>query len=438
MINLSSLSIKRKIFIAVSLITLIPVLVFLNLYLKNIYISPYINAVIFIIIILGWWIIFDIVFSFINIHNKTKKTFEKIAEEKIEIPNEIESLEKILNTLSLKVKTSYEELKNLSQKTEELNKDVSRKISTLSTILEANNLISKGMPAEDVIQFLINRLGENLLFNFSSCIVKVNQEKLKPIACFGIEVSLIEKILNEEKNFLLNLNEIKVLDKRTQSPIYSNLKNKLILNSFIIYPFYYKNNYLGAIILGSTDDFIDLDENKRITLELFVQNISLAWQHKQLLLKTEELDIIDYLTDLYNERYIKIRLEEEISRSIEYQRPCGFILLEIKNYKEYEKEFGTLEAEKLLKKLAKNFKENLRPIDIVGRFEQNILSAIIIERNKRQLENLIIELKKKIEPAFEDKFILNYSIAEIPIDGVSSQEIISSAKNRLNPKNEIL
>jgi len=112
--------------------------------------------------------------------------------------------------------------------------------------------------------------------------------------------------------------------------------------------------------------------------------------------------------------------------------------LEIKNYKEYEKEFGTLEAEKLLKKLAKNFKENLRPIDIVGRFEQNILSAIIIERNKRQLENLIIELKKKIEPAFEDKFILNYSIAEIPIDGVSSQEIISSAKNRLNPKNEIL
>ena len=438
MINLSSLSIKRKIFIAVSLITLIPVLVFLNLYLKNIYISPYINAVIFIIIILGWWIIFDIVFSFINIHNKTKKTFEKIAEEKIEIPNEIESLEKILNTLSLKVKTSYEELKNLSQKTEELNKDVSRKISTLSTILEANNLISKGISAEDVIQFLINRLGENLLFNFSSCIVKVNQEKLKPIACFGIEVSLIEKILNEEKNFLLNLNEIKVLDKRTQSPIYSNLKNKLILNSFIIYPFYYKNNYLGAIILGSIDDFIDLDENKRITLELFVQNISLTWQHKQLLLKTEELDIIDYLTDLYNERYIKIRLEEEISRSIEYQRPCGFILLEIKNYKEYEKEFGTLEAEKLLKKLAKNFKENLRPIDIVGRFEQNILAAIVIEKNKRQLENIITELNRKINPVFEDKFVLDYSIAEIPIDGVSSQEIIFSAKNRLNSKNEIL
>jgi len=438
MINLSSLSIKRKIFIAVSLITLIPVLVFLNLYLKNIYISPYINAVIFIIIILGWWIIFDIVFSFINIHNKTKKTFEKIVEEKIEIPNEIESLEKILNTLSLKVKTSYEELKNLSQKTEELNKDVSRKISTLSTILEANNLISKGISAEDVIQFLINRLGENLLFNFSSCIVKVNQEKLKPIACFGIEVSLIEKILNEEKNFLLNLNEIKVLDKRTQSPIYSNLKNKLILNSFIIYPFYYKNNYLGAIILGSIDDFIDLDENKRITLELFVQNISLTWQHKQLLLKTEELDIIDYLTDLYNERYIKIRLEEEISRSIEYQRPCGFILLEIKNYKEYEKEFGTLEAEKLLKKLAKNFKENLRPIDIVGRFEQNILAAIVIEKNKRQLENIITELNRKINPVFEDKFVLDYSIAEIPIDGVSSQEIISSAKNRLNSKNEIL
>jgi len=112
--------------------------------------------------------------------------------------------------------------------------------------------------------------------------------------------------------------------------------------------------------------------------------------------------------------------------------------LEIKNYKEYEKEFGTLEAEKLLKKLAKNFKENLRPIDIVGRFEQNILAAIVIEKNKRQLENIITELNRKINPVFEDKFVLDYSIAEIPIDGVSSQEIISSAKNRLNSKNEIL
>jgi len=57
-----------------------------------------------------------------------------MGEETPTIPDEVESLEKMIGVLSDKVKSGFEQLRDFTRMTEDLNKEVSRTVLILSTI----------------------------------------------------------------------------------------------------------------------------------------------------------------------------------------------------------------------------------------------------------------------------------------------------------------
>jgi len=122
---------------------------------------------------------------------------------------------------------------------------------------------------------------------------------------------------------------------------------------------------------------------------------------------------------------IKARLDEEIKRSTIYQRPCGFIEVEILNYDDFREKRGMIESEKALRKMAKVFKDALRPIDIAGRTGPNKLGAILIESNKRQSEEIIENLKEKLAEICGSEIKLKFSVAASPVHGVTAEELMS-------------
>ena len=131
------------------------------------------------------------------------------------------------------------------------------------------------------------------------------------------------------------------------------------------------------------------------------------------------------MTGLYNEKLIKTRLDEEIKRSTIYQRPCGFIEIEIINYDDYRSEHGVIAAEKVLKKTAKVFKSLLRPVDIAGRTGPNKLGAILIESNKRQSQETGESIKNNLTEACGPEIKLKFSVAASPIHGATAQELMA-------------
>jgi diguanylate cyclase (GGDEF)-like protein len=429
--SITSLSLKRRIWIAVALVTLMPLVVLLNyLYGSYKYISLFVESIVVFLIFLGWYIIFDIFSSIRKVNVQTKKTLEYMGEKTPFIANEVESLESLMEMLSLRVKTGFTQLTELSQKTDEINRDVSKKLFALSAILQANDLVSKDAPAEDVIQFLIQRLHQILGVRLCYCALKENAaNQLNTVACVGIDTALLENIVKKESSGIFALKNKVVLDKNHASSLHASWFSPLGMKNIAISPLFSKEQLLGIIIVGSNEDNFSFSEDDLNIVTLFSQNIAIIWEHKKLLVKVEELEIVDYLTGLYNEKYIFKRLEEEIARAITYQRPCGFLLMEIKNYDGFQKDFGIIEAEKLLKKIAKAFKESLRPIDIAGRFGINKLVAILIEKNKRQSHEVAKNLKEKLDSQFGDKVKMYYSVAENPIDGTTAPAIISFAQS---------
>ena len=429
--SIQELSLKRRIWIAISLVTLIPLIVILY-HFSGLYISIHAVIVAFLIVSLGWWIIFEVFSSIARVYSNSKKTLKNIGEDAPDVANEVQSLESIIDILSSKMRSGLEQLKDFSQKTEELNHEVSRKVLVLSTILQANDLFSKEVPSREILQFLNQRLKEILEIKISFCIlVDEVSGKFQLASYCGIDAAKAEEIITKQLPDLHKLARTLVLDKENKNFPYLKLAGELDVINIAVTPILSRTLQVGALLVASSSENFVFSKDDLSVLNLFAQNIAIIWEHKRLARKVDELEVFDYLTGLYNEKYIEKRLDEEMVRSLSYQRPCALLFMEISNYDEYQKNFGPIESEKLIKKTAKMFKDNLRPIDIPGRFGLSRLCAILIEKNKRQSQVIAKDLKTKIEDNFKGQVKLSFSVAENPIDGVTAKELILFAESHI-------
>jgi diguanylate cyclase (GGDEF)-like protein len=427
--SLSRLNLKRKVYIAIALISLLPLIV-LFYHFSGYYISSWTVLIVAVVIFLGWRVVFEIFASIVKIYARSRATLENIGEKAPDIPDEVQSLEKMIGLLSDKVKSGFEQLRDFTRMTEDLNKEVSRTVLILSTILQANDLFSKEAPAEAVIKLIINHLKH--LVRAEMCFCSLEGKKggsPQTIAQVGIDPLRMESFFKQFKEKAFRIKEMVVADRRNKPKDYLSWPQELAVKNIAIASIVAKGRVIGLIGIGNNEEEFSFSKDDLEILSLFSQNITLIWQHERLSEKIEELEIVDYLTGLYNENLISKRLDEEIKRSTIYQRPCGFIATKIVNYEDYLEKHGLIEAEKILKRMAKVFKGALRPIDIAGRIGPGILGAILIETNKRQAQEITNILKKNLLQLCGDEIKLKFSVAESPIHGVTARELMAFVRN---------
>ena len=430
--SLSNLSLKRRVYIAIALVSLLPVIV-LFYHFSGYYVSFWTTAILILVVSLGWWVVFEASSSIVKIYTRSRNALEDIGEKIPAIPDEVQSLEKMIGILSDKVKSGFEQLRDFTQMTEDLNKEVSRTVLILSTILQANDLFSKEAPAESVIKLIINHLKH--LIRVEACFCGLEDRvkgKFDTVARVGIDSLRMDSFFKKRGKEFFHLKGIIVVDRRNKPKGSLLWAQELEVKNIAFAPVSAKGHIIGLIGVGNNEDDFSFSKDDLEVLGLFAQNVTLIWQHERLSEKIEELEIVDYLTGLYNEKLIKTRLDEEIKRSTIYQRPCGFIEVEIVNYGDFREKRGMIEAEKILKKMAKAFRGALRPIDITGRTGPSKLGAILIESNKRQSQEIVENLKENLAEICGSEIKLKFSVAASPIHGITAQELMSFAQKPNN------
>lgn len=423
--SLSNLSLRRRVGIAIALVSLLPVVV-LFFYFSGYQVSLWTTGILILVVSLGWWVVFEVFSSIMKIYTRSRNTLKDIGEETPTIPDEVESLEKMIGVLSDKVKSGFEQLRDFTRMTEDLNKEVSRTVLILSTILQANDLFSKEAPAESVVKLIINHLKH--LIRAEACFCGLEDRakgQFETVARVGIDSLRMDSFFKKKGRELLHIKDVIVVDRRNKPKGSYLWAQELGVKNIAIAPINSKGRIIGLIGVGNNEDDFSFSKDDLEILGLFAQNVTLIWQHERLSEKIEELEIIDYLTGLYNEKLIKARLDEEIKRSTIYQRPCGFIEVEIANYNDFREKCGMIEVEKTLKKMAKAFKGTIRSIDIAGRTGPNKLGAIIIESNKRQSQEIAENLKENLAEICGLEVKLKFSVAASPIHGVTAGELMS-------------
>lgn len=89
--------------------------------------------------------------------------------------------------------------------------------------------------------------------------------------------------------------------------------------------------------------------------------------------------MIDGLTGLYNERYLRNRLDEEIARYNRFRRPFSLIIINIDEFKHYNRVNGAEEGDKVLKEMADILRRNTRTQNPLCKLGGSTFAIILTE-----------------------------------------------------------
>ena len=142
----------------------------------------------------------------------------------------------------------------------------------------------------------------------------------------------------------------------------------------------------------------------------------------------QELSIRDYLTNLFNRRYLEETLEREIQRAERTQYPLGVIMMDIDHFKRINDTFGHPTGDIVLQELGKLLAGQIRQSDIACRYGGDefvlILPDTSRDTTKKRAESIQDKAKALDLPV---PITISLGMAIFPDDGTTSETILKSA-----------
>lgn len=230
--------------------------------------------------------------------------------------------------------------------------------------------------AEAVILRLLEKKGEKLLVG--STYGLHNDEIDKRL------VDLDAKIANmgREKKAAILISDLKEIE---------NFAEPFPYNAALSIPLIWEEKLIGTLSVYNKlvyDSFscTYFNEDDKEILEKYVQYVAKAILNAQQYRDREALITIDELTGLKNERYLQIRLPEEIRRADRYQRAISLLFLEIDKFANISKDMQDSAKSEVIKKLAGIIRDNFRNVDIIVRLDEAKFVVLMPDTGERVTE----------------------------------------------------
>ncbi|MEW6009178.1 MAG: diguanylate cyclase [Candidatus Omnitrophota bacterium] len=459
--NLASRSLGVKLKIAFVLSSVIPILILLNMIFPSLFnftlkvneleplrfnLTP-VLIITTLIVALGYYILKKIVDPIISISREADHIasghFDHVIKVGLDREDEIGDLSSALDKLTLRIRNSMEELSSYSEKTKKINLEINKRVVTLSNLLQISSLISQGSQLNEILTLSVDKIMQVGQSEIGFLMTKEEGEDLLTMRCMrgdlqglaNLKIRLGQELLG---NIILK-KEVFILDKNNKesSSSVKEFQEKFRVRNAIIIPLYVRGKALGVIcIANNIEDFSYTSDDLEV-VEIFVKQIAIALETDFLHFRVQKLEVKDALTGLYNERFIKARLDEEIKRAVIYQRPCSLLLFNVDNFRRYYTLFGGLASESALKRIALALEDSVTEIDRVGRMGDNDFAIVLPERNKKEAAKIAEGIREKLEHLFKEepeankRLTVSGGVSENPLDGVSAEELLVRAKELL-------
>ena len=202
-------------------------------------------------------------------------------------------------------------------------------------------------------------------------------------------------------------------------------------------------------IEAGADDFISKPFNKLELLARVKSLLRIKHLHDELELKIRELEIAqgkllqlaitDGLTGLYNYRYFKDQLNQEITRAKRHNTNVSIAMIDIDYFKNYNDTHGHPAGDLVLKTIAELLRSNIRKIDVAARYGGEEFALVLIETGKQSAGFVANKIKNLIELHKFDyeetqpngKLTISMGIATFPNDAMAPDDLVKKADTRL-------
>ena len=394
-------------------------------------------------IFIGFVIIKGIVDPIVQLTNEARMIADGNFERHIEMrrEDEIGALGTALNHMTRHIKDNLEELSNYSKRTEAINAEISRRVLTLSSLVEISNLIAQNADLQVILRASVEKCLEFGDMTLGCLVLKnpdtgefqvqmlsgLSSDDLMDVGITGMKINLGRGLIG--KTILRQ--SILVLDQSSEgSDEIIEFKNKFSVTNAVLAPITSKGNVFGVLIAGNNNQNFVCSETDREVFELIAKQIAIAVTNNLLMREIEKLEVTDRLTGLFNNTFTRKRLNEEIKNAATRHQPCSFAIFAIDKFDDYLRVFGHIMGESVLIRAGNIFKESITPADKAARFGDHEFALILPGRNKKDS----IKIAEKICTRFKEFFAkeederkqltCSGAITENPIDGMTADELI--------------
>lgn len=290
-----------------------------------------------------------------------------------------------------------EGLENRNGKLNASLKELDEKISEIAGLYEITKNMSSSLLFDEIFQIFREFLKKN--FKFTTC-------------------RLI--LLNKDEKASGKVYEIKDMS----GPNHGAARLEIPLKS--------QNKVIGMLNVEGLDDAVVLEKFLIVS-----KQFSLEIEKARLYEAVQELAITDGVTGIFVRRYFLEMLKEEFERSLRHKFKLSFLMVDLDYFKECNDRFGHLIGDIVLKEVSKVLRQNIREIDLIGRYGGEEFSLLLPETDKTNAKLVAERLREAVANqdfrAYDEviKMTISVGISTFPDDAKTITELIEFADKAL-------
>lgn len=158
---------------------------------------------------------------------------------------------------------------------------------------------------------------------------------------------------------------------------------------------------------SGADDFVSKPFNKLELLTRVKSLLRIKQLHDELRAKVRELEqarerlrqlaITDGLTGLYNHRYLKEHLEQELLRANRHQSRVSVVMLDIDHFKKFNDMHGHQTGDQVLRLVAMTLRSNVKGRDLAARYGGEEFALVLPATSTEGAVHLAENIRKAIQ-----------------------------------------
>jgi len=309
-----------------------------------------------------------------------------------------------------------------------------QKRSKFQALCKIAGSLTSTLKLKEILGMILDSCVNDLKFDRAKVYLKDDK---KEIICGYMSVDMrgiVEKIEKESYSMREKGNRLVEIALGRENKLIEEEISKLLL----FMPLKVKNRILGILVVDNIFSRQIITDEDKDALKSLSNQAALIIENAQLFKKVQALSVRDGLTELYNYRFLKQRLLEELKRTERFNDKLSLLILDIDNFKSLNDTYGHQTGDRILKCFANLALKNLRSIDLLTRYGGDEFVALLPRTGPKQAKKVAFRLKKAVQnsgilisKSKKVSFTISIGVSIAPDDAREVETLIKAADRAL-------